>query len=159
MAPFGVHGWVKVRPFTAAPDGLLDYRSWWLRRSGERDWAERRVLKGRMHGAALLVEIEGIETRDAALTIKGADVGVPRAALPAPGPGEIYWSDLAGLAVVNRTGVMLGRVAGVDDNGAHPVLRVGNEGRAERLIPFVAAWVDRVDLVAGRIEVDWEADY
>ncbi len=159
VAPFGVQGWVKVRPFTAAPDGLLDYGTWWLRRAGERDWAMRRVLNGRMHGATLLAEIEGIGTRDGALAVKGADVGVPRTALPTPGPGEIYWTDLTGLAVVNRSGVMLGCVAGVHDNGAHPVLRVGTEGQGERLIPFVAACVDRVDLAAGRIEVDWEAEY
>ena len=30
---------------------------------------------------------------------------------------------------------------------------------AERLIPFVAAYVDRVDLAGRRIEVDWGLDY
>jgi 16S rRNA processing protein RimM len=28
-----------------------------------------------------------------------------------------------------------------------------------RLIPFVAAYVDGVDVAAGRIEVDWQPDY
>ena len=42
------------------------------------------------------------------------------------------------------------------------VLRVApgaGEGQAERLIPFVAAHVDGVDLPAGRIDVDWQPDY
>jgi len=30
---------------------------------------------------------------------------------------------------------------------------------AERLIPFVAAYVDAVDLPARRITVDWQLDY
>ncbi len=54
--------------------------------------------------------------------LKGADIGVPRTALPAPEENEIYYSDLVGLAVVNRQGVRLGRVANVQDFGAHPVL-------------------------------------
>jgi 16S rRNA processing protein RimM len=29
----------------------------------------------------------------------------------------------------------------------------------ERMIPFVAAFVDDVDLVAKRIRVDWQPDY
>jgi ribosomal 30S subunit maturation factor RimM len=32
-------------------------------------------------------------------------------------------------------------------------------GASERLIPFVAAIVDRVDVDAGRIDVDWGEDY
>jgi len=35
----------------------------------------------------------------------------------------------------------------------------GDPGSPERLIPFVAAHVDRVDLAARRIEVDWGVDY
>ena len=65
---------------------------------------------------------------------------------------------------MNRTGVLLGEVRGVVEHGAHPLLRVvpgdpaAGEGH-ERLIPYVPAIVDRVDVAAGRIEVDWEADF
>ena len=30
---------------------------------------------------------------------------------------------------------------------------------AERMIPFVAAYIDNVDLAAKKITVDWQADY
>jgi 16S rRNA processing protein RimM len=30
---------------------------------------------------------------------------------------------------------------------------------AERLMPFVSAFVDEVDMKAGVIKVDWQADY
>jgi 16S rRNA processing protein RimM len=29
----------------------------------------------------------------------------------------------------------------------------------ERMIPFVAVYVDGVDVAAGRIDVDWQLDY
>jgi 16S rRNA processing protein RimM len=34
-----------------------------------------------------------------------------------------------------------------------------SDATAERLIPFVSAYVDRVDVAARRIEVDWGLDY
>ena len=34
-----------------------------------------------------------------------------------------------------------------------------DEERHERMIPFVAAFVDGVDLPAKRVNVDWQPDY
>ena len=67
----------------------------------------------------------------------------------------------SGLAVVNREGVVLGAVAEVIDNGAHPILRVrpADGAPGERLIPWVPAFVDAVDVAARRIDVDWPADF
>ena len=86
-------------------------------------------------------------------------MAVPRSALPEPGAGEFYWSDLVGLAVVNRVAEKLGRVSKVLETGAHPVLHVESEDGVVRLIPVVAAYVDAIDPAAGRIMVDWPADY
>ena len=102
----------------------------------------------------------GVGDREAAAALKGADIGVPSAALPATEENEIYYADLVGLAVMNRQGVRLGTVSKVQDFGAHPVLCVTDEAAAaERMIPFVAAYVDGVDVAAGRIDVDWQPDY
>jgi 16S rRNA processing protein RimM len=35
----------------------------------------------------------------------------------------------------------------------------GKERSAERMIPFVAAYVDEVDQKSRRITVDWQTDY
>ena len=102
--------------------------------------------------------LEGVAERESAERLRGAAIGLPRAVLPVLSANEFYWSDLEGLAVVNREGVTLGRVTGLIDNGAHPILRVQEEGAAERLIPWVPVHVERVDVAAGRIEVDWPAD-
>jgi 16S rRNA processing protein RimM len=118
-------------------------------------------VAARQHGDALVAQLAGIGSREDALQWRGAGVSVPRAALPDPGEDEVYWADLVGLAVVNRQGVALGTVAAVEDHGAHGILRVtaAEPGTEERLIPFVAAYVDSVDLAARRIEVDWGTDY
>jgi 16S rRNA processing protein RimM len=112
-----------------------------------------------MHSGVLLVAISGVATREEALLLRGADVGVARAALPRAKKGEIYWVDLEGLDVVNRQGVTLGNVAEVLAHGAHPLLRVVAATGPERLIPYVPAIVERVDLKARRIDVDWGEDF
>ena len=59
----------------------------------------------------------------------------------------------------DRAGELLGRVAAVDDHGAHGLLRIEPPSGAAFLVPFVDAYVDRVDLAARCIDVDWQADY
>jgi len=162
LAPYGVNGWIKARPFSDAPDALLGHARWRLREAGSAHWREVAPLGARMHSGLILAQLATIDTREAALALCGAEIGVPREALPALEGGAVYWSDLIGLVVVNRAGIALGQVAEVQEYGAHPVLRVApgpEERRAERLIPLVAAHVDRIDLAARRIDVDWQPDY
>jgi 16S rRNA processing protein RimM len=161
LSPYGVHGWIKARAFTAVADGLLGYKAWWLTAA---DGRRRRfaVLEARMHAGALVARLEGLSGREEAALWRGATIAVPREALPALAAGEFYLMDLVGLDVVDRSGVRLGRVIGVLETGAHPVLRVGEDTKndgVERLIPIVPAYVEAIDLAAGRISVDWGADY
>ena len=162
IGPYGVRGWLKVRSHSEEPTALLDFAEWWLKPKQGSAWKAFSRLEGRFHSGSLVVALDGVDTREAALAMKGFEVGIPRSARPAAGRDEIYWEDLKGLAVVNRTGVLLGEVRGIVAHGAHPLLRVARPAEAagpERLIPYVPAIIDRVDVEAGRIDVDWEADY
>lgn len=154
-APYAIKGWVKVQPFTEHLDSLLDYPLWRLGRAGA--WREFRLLEGKVHGQSLLACLEGVADREAAEALQGMEIAVARAELPPPAEDEYYWDQLIGLEVVNRQGETLGRVESVLETGAHDVLKI--RGEREYLVPFVAALVDKVDLAAGRIEVDWGLDY
>jgi 16S rRNA processing protein RimM len=159
-APYGVRGAIKVQPLSTDPAALLDHRQWWLRTRAEpSQWQPRAVQLARMHGAALVAQVEGIDTREAAAALRGAEVGIPRADLPELPRDEYYQDDLVGMRVENREGVALGRVAGFAECGAHPLLQVADEAGVERLIPWVGQYVIEVDVDAGRIAVDWPADY
>ncbi|MEW6313893.1 MAG: ribosome maturation factor RimM [Pseudomonadota bacterium] len=161
-APFGVKGWIKVQAYTEVLDSLCDYPVWWLGREGATAdaWREVPLAECAVHGQALVARLEGCNDRDAAAMLRGLQIAVPRAQLPPSGKDEFYWADLIGLAVVNRRNEQFGTVAELFETGANDVLvvRGGPDGR-ERLIPFVASVIDKVDLAARRITVDWEADY
>ena len=154
-APHGVKGWIKVQPYTQEIDGLLGYPEWWLAKDGE--WRQHRIAESAVHGALVLVRLEGCADREAAAALKGAEVAIPRHLLPENREGEYYWSDLLGMEVLNRRGVHLGRVAKVLETGANSVLVL--EGERELLVPFVDSVILAVDLADGRLMVDWELDY
>jgi 16S rRNA processing protein RimM len=154
-APFGIKGWVKVQPYSEDPGALMDFESWRVGR-GEQQ-VHYRVEAIQDHGKALIAKLVGIDDRDAAYALRGLEISVAKSALPPPQENEFYWSDLIGLTVINREGVELGKVDSLMESGANDLLVV--KGTREHLIPFVAAFVGKVDLVGGTIEVDWGEDY
>jgi 16S rRNA processing protein RimM len=115
------------------------------------------VEEGSVHGRGVIAKLAGVDEREAAAALKGAEVAVARASLPQAPAGEYYWADLQGLRVINLQGEELGRVSHLLETGANDVLVV--RGERERLIPFVAAYVVKVDLAGGELVVDWGADY
>jgi 16S rRNA processing protein RimM len=154
-APFGIQGWIKLKTFTEAPDGLARHSLWWLRtKSG---WRSAALADFRVRPAAVSAKLEGVDDRSAAELLRGCDVAVTRDDLGEAGEGEFFWVDLEGLEVVNLQGEALGRVGELLRAGGSDVLVV--RGERERLIPFVADYVKSVDRDARRITVDWEAGY
>jgi 16S rRNA processing protein RimM len=164
----GIKGWIKVQPYAADPQALFSSRRWFLQPPDTPRPAAKpmprllRITAARDHGEGVVAQAQEVPDRSAAEALKGARIFVSRASFPTAEDGEYYWVDLLGLAVVNRQGDTLGRVADLMDTGAHSVLRVVDDRTdppTERLIPFVAAYVDQVETAAGRILVDWGLDY
>ena len=165
---WGIQGWFKVQPYSASPEALFSCRRWWLQppergaKAAFSGTVALNIRQARAHSDGLVASAADITDRDAALGLKGARIFIPRSAFPALAEGEYYWVDLIGLAVVNREGVVLGQVSDLLATGPQQVLVVGYQDAGkpcERLIPFVDAYVDTVDLPAGQITVDWQPDY
>jgi 16S rRNA processing protein RimM len=164
---WGIKGWFKVLAHSADPQALFSSKRWFLLPSqrGPKTFSGAvllRVREAKEHSDTVVARADGVEDRSAAESLKGARVFVPRASFPTASTDEYYWVDLLGLDVVNREGVALGRVKDLMATGPHSVLvlEATDGGEAgERMIPFVAAYVDAVDLKARRITVDWQADY
>jgi len=155
VGPFGLQGWLKVNPFTESPEGLARFDRWVLRlRDG---WHEMSLEDFAMHSKGPVAKFAGCDDREAADRMRGADVAIPREAMGDADEGRLYRVDLVGLEVADATGTVLGRVEGFFDTGETGVMVVS--GTRERMIPFIADYVKSVDREAGRITVDWKADY
>ncbi|MEM8682957.1 MAG: ribosome maturation factor RimM [Pseudomonadota bacterium] len=152
---FGVKGWLKVFSYTDPRQGILGYDDWWVQRDGT--WTRKAVIEGKRQGKTVIARLDGIDDRDAAAEWIDSDIAIDRGALPEPGEGSFYWTDLEGCRVVTPDGQMLGSVAQVLETGANDVLVV--RGDTERLIPFVMNDVIvSVDIDQKSIVADWEWD-
>ena len=152
---YGIKGWVKVHSYTRLREGILDYKRWKLKVGN--DWREFELLEGRMQAGGVVARLQGIEDRDGASVLVGADIAIARSQLPKLKRGEIYWADLEGLKVVNLEGVEFGTVSYLFETGANDVMVV--QGERERLIPYIADAIREVDLKAGIVRVDWDKDF
>ena len=157
VAPYGVFGWLKIVPDTEEFDGLLDYKTWWIGKDD--NWRELKVESAKIHNDVLVVKLQGLDDRDAAVACKGKQIAVPRALLPKLKGEEYYWSDLIGLSVKNQQNVDLGKIADVFATGANDVVVAKSDSGQERLIPYIAQVILEVDLNAKTLLVDWDADF
>lgn len=154
--PFGVRGWVKIVSFTDPPEQILDFPLWRADRPGG-STRELRHAEGRRHGKGLVVRLEGIDDRDAALAIARPELWIERRELPALKEGEHYREDLIGLEVVNLQGERLGRVDHFLDMPAGAVMVV--VGERERWLPTGRDRLLGIDRENGRITIDWDAEF
>lgn len=157
----GVHGALRVYPYADDPLSWAALPYWWLGHEGDAPAAWQRVAVRRcaLSNELLVAQLACFNDRTEAESARNLLVGVPRDALPGTADDEFYWGDLIGLEVVNVDQQSLGRVLGLLDTPANAVLRVGDGEGAERLLPFVESVVQKVDLSARRIEVDWGLDW
>ncbi len=172
---WGIKGWVRILPHSADTSALFESSEWFLQPPEARfargfsafsGGVRVKVAEIKAHSDGIVARLEGLDDRNGAEALKGVRIYVPRSAFPATPEGEYYWVDLIGLTVVNRDGVHLGVVRDLMPTGPNSVLVMeytetvdGKEQSAERMIPFVAAYIDDVDLKARRITADWGLDY
>lgn len=149
---FGVHGWVKVYSHTRPREAILNYTPWVVElKDGV---CELELAEGRRHGKGIVARLAGYTDRDQAAGLIGTDITVRTTQLAPPAENEYYWAQLENLRVVDRAGVELGRVDHLFETGANDVMVV--RGEREWLIPFAEPVVQKVDIAAGVIYVDWE---
>jgi 16S rRNA processing protein RimM len=144
-APHGVRGTVRVKSLGAGRH---------LRRGVEPvvEGERRRILAARETPKGFLIDLEGIEDRDLAGSLRGSELLLGREELDAPEEGEFYVGDLVGLKAYDEAGARVGSVSDILETPAHEVLVVQDYDE-EIYVPFTFEHVPKVDLEGGRIVV------
>ena len=173
---WGVKGWLKILPHSTEPEALFSAKSWFLQapdvkfRPGFNAFTGTVTIavdEAKTHSDSVVAKIDGLDDRNDAEALRGCRIFLPRSAFPKASKDEYYWVDLIGLNVVNREGIALGCVRDLMATGPNSVLCVeyqatqedGSIKADERMIPFVSAYVDSVDMAGKLITVDWQPDY
>lgn len=135
--PHGVRGELRLKVFNADSDLLLGVENV---RVGDK---ERLVDNARRANEAILMKLRGVDDRDAADTLRGAEISVRRSVFPALGEGEFYVCDIEGARVVHE-GREIGRVTALRSYPTVEALVVG-----ELEIPLTDAYIESVDATEG----------
>jgi 16S rRNA processing protein RimM len=147
--PYGLTGAMRVFPYSNDAATLRKAKRIFV------DGKDYPVQSIRVHGDALVMTIDGVNTPELAQTFTNAEIAVTREAFAPLPDGEYYWVDLIGLDCVNGER-RFGAITEIFEAGAHPILRVEIAGKPDELIPFVDAIVRSVDLAARRVDVNWD---
>jgi 16S rRNA processing protein RimM len=158
----GRHGEVAATLLTDFPERFEKRKKLFaLRGSGPRhgDTAEgRRSLELErhwFHKGMVVLKFAGVDSISDAEMLVGSEIQIPRSERAALGSDEFYVSDLIGCTVTDsghEIGRVVGRVRDVQfGSGEAPLLVI--EGDKEYLVPFAAAYIEKIALEQKRLEM------
>lgn len=147
LGAHGLEGELKVDSLSDNPER---FRTGAVFRAGD---SSITIQSLRAHRGALLLRVEGINTRDAAEELGGLLLEVPESDLGPLEQDEYYRFQLIGLEVRDTEGTVLGTLEEVLETGANDVYIVRDD-ESELLVPAIESVVKNVDLAAGTMVID-----
>lgn len=144
----GLKGEVKVKTFTQSPDKLGAYGP-----LHTKDGKSFRATFVRETKDGAVVALEGVNGRNAAEALKGAELFVPRTALPKEDADEFYHADLIGLRAEDTEGRAMGTVRALHNFGAGNVIELVRDDGDEVFLPFTREVAQQIDIEGGRIVI------
>jgi 16S rRNA processing protein RimM len=163
VRPQGRQGEVLADIFTDFPNRFSHRKRLFLRPPGGRLEAmrEAKVESHWLHKGRVVLKLAQVDSITDAEKLRGFDVVIPREErMPLDGDA-VYVSDLLGVRVidVSRGGAAVaGEITDVEPEGAGPaMLVVRTPAGEELLIPFVRAYLRKMDIEARRLEMDLPA--
>ena len=138
----GFRGTVKLESWCDSPQILADLQTvWFADRNGYRPC---RVLHASVFKQFVLMDLEGVESEEAANRLRGTEVFAARADLPVE-EGSYFISDLIGLPVKHAdSGALLGTLSDINTSGVRDLYIVKNQ-KGEFMVPAVPEFITKID--------------
>ena len=156
VAPHGVRGEVRVISLSEFSEQVEQADSFYL------DKKSLLAVEGfRYHKNVMLIKFAGIESIDAADTLRNKIIYLTRAQIGELPEGRYYIEDLLGLEVFHADGRLLGQLAEVITTGSNDVYVIKKEGQKEILLPALKSVIKSTDIAVGKMVVlppAWEND-
>ena len=145
----GIRGEVRVQPWCDTPDFLTEFPTLYL----EGGALPVQVEKARTHKNMAILKLEGVDTIEAAVALRGKVLYVDRSDVTL-GPDEYFVQDLIGCEVLDAdTGVSYGKIYDVRPTGANDVYYLRGASGRERLVPAIEPVVVQRDVEGGIIRI------
>jgi len=140
----GVHGEVRIVPWADSPGFLCQFPTLYV------DGRPVDVAAARVHKGSVIAKLEGVDTVEGAMALKGKTVQIRRADANLP-EGAFFLADIIGLDVVDEDGHKLGTLKEVLSPSVQQVYVV--RGAREIMIPAVPEFILETNIEAGYIKV------
>ncbi|MDL2274181.1 ribosome maturation factor RimM [Oscillospiraceae bacterium OttesenSCG-928-G22] len=140
----GIRGTLRVKPWADSPAFLLQFDEVFL------DGTPFSVLSATVHKSVVLMTLEGIDTIEKAMELRGRVLTIDREQVDVP-DGRYFIQDLINLRVQTELGDVIGNITEVMNLPANDVYVVLGEKRY--MIPAVPEFVLSVDIEGGVVTV------
>ncbi|WP_428086445.1 ribosome maturation factor RimM [Candidatus Thioglobus sp.] len=161
---FGIQGWVKIFSHTHPRKNILAYQPWHIELNGV--WTTLEIVKGRIQGKTIVAQLKDVNDCEVAKNYIGTQLYIEksqRAKLP---KGEYYWDELTGLEVINKEGIVLGKITSMVDTGSNSVMVINGKKESssskdnkEHWVPYIKPFLIAIDMDKRQILVDWDEDF
>jgi 16S rRNA processing protein RimM len=112
-----------------------------------------RVERARLVKGAVILQLDGVRTREEAESLRGATLYVPEGEAVQLDEGTYFWYQIIGLTVRSTEGEALGQIVEILQTGSNDVYVVRSDS-GELLIPAIQDVVRSVDLDQGVMTVE-----
>lgn len=140
----GIHGEVRIVPWADSPDFLRQFSTLYV------DGRALAVTASRVHKGSVIARLQGVDTVEGAMALKGKTVQLCRADVKLP-DGAFFLADIIGLDVVDENENKLGTLKEVLSPSVQQIYVV--EGQREIMIPAVPEFILETNIEAGYIRV------
>ena len=148
-APFGVKGFVKVRPCSGEIDHLLELQSVIVSKDGKERLLN--IEENTPSPPGVLMRFEGIDSPEAAKTLNGAHLIVSREQATPLGEDEFYIEDLKGLPVYNVDDEIIGHISDIIEGGGGDLVEIKLTNHKKRLVPFRKEFFTEINPAKGKM--------
>jgi 16S rRNA processing protein RimM len=149
IRPHGIRGDLAMKVLTDYPERLPDRKTLYLGPS----FQPYQVARVRPHRDGVIIQFEGIRTRDTAETLRDMLVHVHIDDAVPLEEDEYYQFQIYGLRVETEDGQILGELTDILETGANDVYVVTNQQGIEILLPVIPEVIRKVDVDEGVIIV------
>ena len=156
-APYGVHGWIKLRSFTQPAENIQHYKTWHIK-TKKADWQPIELTDIKTHQQIFIAKIANVNNPEEAALFTNQLIGITQQNLPKLKQGEYYWSDLIGLTVIDEDNNALGVIDHLFETGANDVMVV-KDNKQPQLLPYHPSVVKSIDLEEKIMRVSWDSRF
>ena len=145
VAPFGIHGELKVFSLSDVPNRFTSLKAVYVLRPEPVRYVIKNVRP--FKGDFVLLKFAGINDPNTADTLRNTEVVIPVDQLATLPPDSYYQHDILGLQVYTLENSLVGTIVDILVTGSNDVYVVkGTEGQ-QFLIPAIKTVVKQVDLI------------